>query len=687
MYWFRDGSNLALLPWLAAFALSWLAGWLLATHSFKLNKHERLIFGLALGVVLSAWLLNFVGRWLPAELAFWAAPFILLLLAAVVAWRSPQRPFLHREDLHIWPWLVAGLGLVWLFLLWSKGLALFDEHKNLSLISVIANGDIPPRFSLFPDVYLAYHYGFHLFAAGFMRLGGMLPWSAFDTAKAVTWGITLLLAAVLGRRMTGRPWGGWATAAVLALVSGTRYLLLLLPPGILLRADSLIQLQGTSALIAQPFSQALLAGWPVDGGPPVAYPFAFLNGILQPYVMAHQGPTTFTVLILLLLWLLLPRMTGRLSIVCAAIVLAMWALVWESSYALFAIGLVGFTALHYVRKRDLGLPYFPAALVALVISVPVVLLQGGTFTEMARQTLESVSSVGSYAVAGLGAAWLPAMPAAVSEAGGSFLGFTLRWPLAIVSSHLGPLRIFSPVELLVAIFELGPVVLFAPLLTLWAWRRAQAGEWLLGALSVAAWAGLLLPILFEYQADRDISRLTSQALLIWALMLVFAVADQANRWRAGLRTAGIAALVLPCLGGLFVAGIQFTAASSTQLGDGFDKLDAEFAAQIWGSLPKDSKVFGPPGATTILTGQLSGQLLGETLEHSEWAILEDSPTLDTLTLYEYDYLYIDSRWWQTQPESVRADNGLESACVVTLTEVWDNSRVNYRKLLDLSACR
>lgn len=683
MYWFRDGSSLDLLPWLLAFLLAWLGGWLLASHAFKLKKNERLIAGLGLGVVLSAWLANIVGRWLPANLTFWVAPIVLLLAGALAAWRSPQRPVIDRKDLQIWPWLMVGLGFVWLFLLWSKGLALFDEHKNLSLISVIGNGQIPPLYQE-PNFYLAYHYGFHLFAGSLMQLGKMLPWSAFDTAKALAWGISLLLAAVLGRRMTGSVWGGWATAAVLALASGVRYLLLMLPPSILLRADGLIELQGTSALIGQPFSQALLAGWPVDGGPPMSYPFAFLNGILQPFVMAHQGPTTFSVLIFLLLWLLLPRIAGRTSIAVLAPIFAMWALVWESSYALFALGLVGFVTLHYWRTRALNLPYLPAALAALTLSAPVVLVQGGTFTEMARGLLSSLGGSAQAAGSLLVAALPPtgALPAETAN----ILGFTLRWPPAIVSSHLGALRLFSPVELLVALFELGPVVLFAPILTVWAWRRAQAGEWVLGALTVAAWAGLLLPIVFEYQADRDISRLTSQALLIWGLMLVFAVADRATRWRPQVRLAGIAALVLACLGGLFVAGIQMTAASSTQLGDGFDKLDAELSAQVWGTLPADAHVFGPLGSTTILTGRLAGQLLDQASEGSAWYILERRPDLETLRLYRFDYMYVDSRWWNDLPAAARASANLNDECVERIAEVWDNARVNYRHLLDLSNC-
>lgn len=686
MYWFREGSSLALLPWLAAFGLAWLGGWLLAGHSFNLNKNERVIVGLGLGIVLSAWLTNLFGRALPATAAFWAAAAGMLLLGALAAWRSTQRPLLARGDLEIWPWLLAGLGLIGLFLLWSKGLALFDEHKNLSLISVIGNGDIPPRYSAYPDTYLAYHYGFHLFAAGLMRLGGMLPWSAFDAAKSIAWGVSLLLAAVLGRRITGKAWGGWATAAVLALVSGTRYLLLLLPPGILLRADSLIQLQGTSSLIGLPFSQALTAGWPVDGGPPMAYPFAFLNGILQPFVMAHQGPNTFSVLILLLLWLLLPRRNGRLGLGVLAMLLAMWALVWESSYALFVLGLGAFALIYYVSKRSLALPQLPAALIALALSLPLVLLQGGTFTELLPSTAAPATGLASMDSALVG--WLVPPAAELARPAAGFLGFSLRWPLAIVSSHLGALRLSSPVELLVALFELGPVVLFAPLLTRWAWRRSQAGEWIFGVLAASAWLGLLLPVLFEYQADRDISRLTSQAMLIWSLLLLFAVLDRTARWRRPVRSIAAASLVLACLSGVFVAGIQLTAASTTQLGDGFDKLDAQVARQLWGTFPREARVFGPLGATSILTGHLTGQLLDDAPEGSVWSILEQEPSVENLQRWYYDYIYIDNRWWQKLPAApfTLAEMGLEASCVQTVAEVWDNSHTNFRRLLDITKC-
>src|SRR3990172_4528396 len=362
MYWFRDGNPLSLLPWLAAMVLVWLAGWLLATHAFRLQARERLVVGLGLGVVLYVWLANLLGHWLSPELTFILPALIILVAAILFGWRRAGGYWLNREDLNVWPWLLTGLGLVWLSLLWSKGLTLFDEHKNLSLISIIGNGDIPPHF--FPNYPLnfIYHYGFHFIGASLMRLGGMLPWSAFDLSKSLLWGVMLLLAVLLGKRYISQRWGGWGAAAVVALASGTRYLLLLLPPGFLLQADKVVQLQGTSALSAKPLSEALISPWPVDGGPPMPYMFGFLNGMMDPMVMAHQGPNIFAVLILLLVWLLLPRLASRWSVLLMAAVFATWALAWETTYGLFVLGFIVFAAIYFWQKRNLRLPDFNSVL-------------------------------------------------------------------------------------------------------------------------------------------------------------------------------------------------------------------------------------------------------------------------------------------------------------------------------------
>jgi hypothetical protein len=688
MYWFRDGSALSLLPWLLALAAVWLAGWLLATHAFRLASRERLIVGLGIGLVLYTWLANILGQFLAPSISFAASAALLLLVGVVFGLRRKGRPWLDRADLSMWPWFIVGLGLVWLFLLWGKGLALFDEHKNLSLISVIANGDVPPHHTPGYPLLFIYHYGFQVFSASLMQLGGMLPWSAFDTGKAVLWGETLLLAALLGKRYIGQAWGGLAGAGVLALASGTRYLLLLLPPSLLLYADRFIQLQGTSALIGKPFSDALISGWPVDGGPPMAYMFGFLNGIMEPMVMAHQGPNTFSVLIMLLLWLTLSKLSSRWSVLILVAVFSMWALAWEASYGLFTLGLFAFAGFYWLLERDLNLPYLKPALLAALVSVPVVLLQGGTFTELARDLffgIEQSPLFGLSPLRNMGAG-ISLIPPASSLLSTDILGFTLRWPPAIPSAHLGALNVFSPAELIVGLFEIGPVLLFTPWITRWAWRRARAGDWGLGALIAAAWIGFVIPLFLQYEADRDISRLMWQALLTWTLMLAFVVADESFRWKPMIRQAGIIGLALMLFGGLIVAGTQLSAVSTTQLAHGYNELDAAISAEIWGKVPADAKVFGQLGHTTILSGHLTGQLLGEAREGSEWQELFAAPILDSLVALGYDFVLIDSRWWDDLSPEIQLASGLDAACVVTFAEVWDNSHVNFRRMLDLRAC-
>ncbi len=688
MYWFRDGNALSLLPWLLALASVWLAGWLLATHAFRLASRERLIVGLGLGLVLYTWLANILGQFLAPSISFAASAALLLLIGFLFGLRRKDGPWLDRADLSIWPWLVVGLGLVWLFLLWGKGLALFDEHKNLSLISVIANGDLPPHYTPNYPLLFIYHYGFQVFGASLMQLGGMLPWSAFDTGKAVLWGETLVLAALLGKRYIGQAWGAVAGAGVLALASGTRYLLLLLPPSFLLYADRFIHLQGTSALIGKPFSDALISGWPVDGGPPMAYMFGFLNGIMEPMVMAHQGPNTFSVLILLLLWLTLSKLSGRWSALILVAVFSIWALAWEASYGLFMLGLFAFAGLYWWRERDLNLSYLKPALIAALVSIPVVLLQGGTFTELARDLffgIEQPPLFGLIPMLTIGAG-LPLVAQASSLLNTDILGFTLRWPPAIPSAHLGALNIFSPAELIVGLFEIGPVLLFTPWITRWAWHRARAGDWPLGALVAAAWIGFVIPLFLQYEADRDISRLMWQALLTWTLMLAFVLADESFRWRPFVRQAGIIGLGLMLFGGLMVAATQLSAASKTQLAHGYNELDAAISAAIWGEIPADAKVFGQLGHTTILSGHLTGQLLGEASEGSQWQELFAAPSLDSLVALGYDFILIDSRWWDDLSPEIQSASGFDAVCVQTFAEVWDNSHVNFRRMLDLRAC-
>jgi hypothetical protein len=93
------------------------------------------------------------------------------------------------------------------------------------------------------------------------------------------------------------------------------------------------------------------------------------------------------------------------------------------------------------------------------------------------------------------------------------------------------------------------------------------------------------------------------------------------------------------------------------------------------------------GSTTVLTGHLSGQLLSEPPETDAWHTLMREPSLELLLANDYDFAYIDSRVWDDLTPEIQAASELDAVCVVVFAEVWDNSHVNFRRMLDLRPCQ
>ncbi len=193
MYWFLN-LNAADLLLFAALSLAWAGGgWLLVVHVFRLRPAERLVTGLATGLLLFLTVSNLLANLLPLTISLWLAGLLILASGLGAAFRAQPQVRFPWQDFKFWQPL-ASLGLlIILFTLIQRGLALFDEFLHMPMVSIMAAGDIPPHFYLDPAVKFTYHYGLQVFAAALIRLAGFTPWAALDVSKAITISFTAVL--------------------------------------------------------------------------------------------------------------------------------------------------------------------------------------------------------------------------------------------------------------------------------------------------------------------------------------------------------------------------------------------------------------------------------------------------------------------------------------------------------------
>ena len=668
MYWFRTGNALDGLALIPFFFLFTTGGWLLSTHAFKLKSRERVVIGFGLGLALTLWFSNLLGRWLPPQIAFWgAAGFVLILGFLSTIWSD--RPFLDKQDLEVWPLLLFFMGITLLFTLMGRGLGIFDDRKNLSIISTMAAGDIPPHFYMNSGFFFKYHYGFQLFGASLMRVGGLFPWSAFDLSKGITAGLAIVLAYLWGWRVTYRKLGGVITAFVLTFASGGRWLLTLLPPSILSRAGAQLTLWGSGSSSAPDLFQGLTSTWVIVNGPPVQIPFAFVNGILQPFILYLQaGPKSLALVLLLLLLLIFRRRVNRFGLLVLTLLIAMWGLTAEAEFVLFAIGLfTAFIVLRAWRKEPAWRLELRTVTIVLVIASAIIIFQGGTITETVRGII------------------LPTEEAFPGIAGPS-VGFSLRFPPAIVSAHLGELRITKPGELFIGLAEIGPALFLLPLVVWGSIRWAKRGRFVLLSVAISTFFGFVIPLFLRYEVDRDITRLTNYALLGWILLSIPLLRVV---WRQRLsdwiRTIIIAGAALLVFGGLVVTGSLLTAIPKAMLGYVIEPVDAAMTRLVWDELEPGAEVLDSRTWRAVpITGRLTRSAADSYVELNSWADLVAFPDVHKVSDAGYQYIYVDEFWWDSMQEDAR--DSYSNPCVKVIQELHDNAENGSRWLFDISEC-
>jgi len=664
--------SLSANPEYAIYLLVWLALWSLggiwiARRAFHLDANEEVILGVITGLIIETMLANYLGRVLPLSLAFWLCAILVfaagLLLNLKEGWKSLVQIRIRPVQIAVFL-LLFGIS----FLI-QRGFAIYDDFANLPTTSMIAAGNIPPIYSLTPNVTYSYHYFLMLFTAQIIRISGLYVWTAFDMARALTHALTLTAAGLWGYHMTQNRIAGVLTAAMTALGSGTRWLLLLLPSGIVSKLSAHITLIGSGANTGPNLAEALMNNWALEGGGPRPFPFAFGNGLIgnNALTMFASNGTIDTALVFLLL-MTCNRWRNKWALAVTVFLIGATGLMSESDFVLItaAWGLLALVTI--IRQRNFKFsPRLRSWLITAIFGTALALTTGGALTEAL------VSKVS-------------ALFTSTQAASYQTIGFAFVFPPVIVSTQLGELSLLNPWQLFTALLETGPAILIFPLLVLWGWKAYRAERWYETALVLSGM--LSLAMLFVNFTGSTGVRNTTRLYTFLSLSSLFFVPlawNWASRRKDYAKLAAGTAGAMIMVSGLVFLAIEFFAIQQPVLSYFIDPMDVKMMEYHWDELEEDSMVFDPtPSRSPTIFARVSDSYATWYEVKPEWRALQKEPYLDGLVAAGYDYLYVDERYWDGRPVPVQ--ESLQDECVVLLDEVTAKREPRYRRLYDLRGC-
>ncbi len=570
------GDLFSILAWAALWALG---GVWMVRRAFNLRPNEQALVGVAVGLTLENWLANLLGRFLSVPSAFWLASGLVFaggLALSLPLWRKSP---LWLVRVPIMPLQWAGLiGLSFVLIAVGRGLAILDDYQNLPMTSILATGDIPPHFALDPRLIFDYHYGGLLFSAQLMRVGGLHAWNSIDIVRGFTFALALFLSMIWVRRVTGSRLAGLLSVLMGLFAGGTRWLMVFLPEPLLKQISANIHMIGSASQSANDFLTALSGAWAVDSGSAWGFPFAFSNGMNVPSIWTyHAGAGALAGLIGGFLLLTHNRWRGWPAALISTLALAALPLNNETTFIRLGVGFVIIVVLYMLIWRTIHLPatlsrwfwmFIPAGLIAM--------LQGGVLTGIASGLLARLSGQ--------------------SGGGGSYFSFSfsLFWPPALLSSHLGSLPLFNPYTLLTALFEIGPVLLLLPFALIYGVKAFRAGRWYESFLIVLPVMSVITMVI-QYTGNAGPTALNRvQNMLIGLSSGSFAVAGVWLWARGRSETAKVlvgSLLSIVMFGGVVLFGFEMLAAVKPVRATFVDVLDARAEADYWNRLEPDALIF------------------------------------------------------------------------------------------------
>jgi len=658
---------------LVLWALLWIiGGCLLAASLFRLRSSEVTMIGLGIGLVIQMWLANVLTQMMPVMLAFWLAAVLTLLGGLVALIILRRRNSKINFSLSLGQWLILLL-LTILFISIGRGLALFDDYQNLPTISLMATGDIPPHFALDPHFSFNYHYLLLLFAAQFMRLGSMYPWTALDASRGLIIALPLMLAWLWAYRMTRSCVASVLTSIMLMFAGGARWLLLLLPQPVLQLISNQITLIGSASVTAPDLLRAMLSNWKIDGSGPIPFPFAFHSGVFQSYVMnGFTGISGMAFIIVLLLLLTAQRWRNPLAGVITFILISSLALANEVIFGLIGLGFVFAVIVWMISHRSWKLPFGLMRWVVVLVPVGLAaMIQGGMFTEIVRARFTSGPRSGS--------SYFDATP-------------NLVWPPSVISAHFGALSLFNLSQLIVALTEMGPIILALPLVIIWGWKTLRTQNWYEAALiGTFAWSVPSLFVAFKGPLYTATPRLFDGLLFactLYAVPLFWIWArKKSDAWRSALVVGGL----ITIFAGLMLFGIQLISIQKPVTTTFISDLDVKVTDKYWNKLKPGSLVLDPsPYQGPTIFGRATDSSVTWYAPKPEWQALLANPDPHQIHAQGYDYFYFGIDYWNQLTPLQQA--ALQQPCAKKLFEVdgihsLTDYRKDFRRLLDVSACK
>ena len=671
MYWSRTNSLIDIALYLLLCSGWALGGYLLVRTAFHLRRSERVVSGLGVGFLLFIGISNLFAHILQLTVAYWCASLFIFVVGVICAWRSNIQPWMEKRDLHSIPLLVGLVAISVLFTLILRSESIFDDYQHLPLVSIMAAGDIPPHFYLNPEFFFAYHYGLQVFAASMVRLAGFFPWSAWDISRAITIAFTLILGWIWVRRVTHSRTAAWLGSILFTFGGGTRWLLLLLPANLSAWISQSINLVGTGHNTASTLLEALQKTWVIEGAGNASFPFAFHNGIFVPvfFTLGSTGAMPFMTVLLLLL--LLPRRRfSTAGLIIWSLLFTTLAFSAEHFFVVLWIG-VAFAVIISIIYRKKLFKLFPKEIfvqwvIILSISALLSLVQGGFITETARNLIASISGTASHSY--------------------NARGFSIRWPPGLLSAQLGSLSIFVPGQLVALLAELGPALLFVPVIFTRFKKELIHKDWFLPSLSISVILSLVFPLLFQYEVDRSITRMPATAL--WtSLLLGFPILWMAlPHLKTIFRVVLAIGYVMILLGGMVIFESQLNSIRHQELTYYIENIDASYAVDHWNKLPEGAQVLDRlPERSVTIFGRITRANSGIYNSLPEWEALIANPDPIQIAIAGYDYIYMDKVWWENLTHAQRVN--FEQPCIDVVDERKQNDGADYRLLINVSACK